>query len=1361
MKARSITLVLCLLAISSMVATAQQRNGNTINHSQTMHQYIVAEAYKLLQRVDPAAAKKLEQHIDDEGRTRGTGSSPWDAQTIIAGAWREDAEDVVYGYGSANRNQWPDIDLSRQGWFEEEIYSQLEATLKDDPKFQEGLTTSSHFWDASSSDRRLKKTGIILEGHGTLDLMDTQSQSITIKPDWTAWDKAQRIMRPDWDIAIRDKWWEQGGRYFYNNNANSILLPEQSSARDEVEVRYQSLVHLFNTGECYLSVPGMSTVQRFTLTQDQRDRYIWEMLGRLCHLLADMSVPAHTHRDIHMGNIHESHRRGPYTYLDITITDRDSYETWIESAYHAYWTANNIQGGLLDLSGQNDTLFFLFDSMRERAASFASDDVDGNGLQAGSPRLASGIPDRYCLTNGYSEDKHVLMRQIRDHTLPYAIRATATLLAWFAHQISMPQSFAVRNEGAAGYDDFFNRNAFDVEFPHWGTSSGTRFQRETGAPLSLRSHYFMHPTTQAKFSDWSSDFNHLTSSHQMDTRVQEAQGDVICNYIYSEKFIVPTLQVMGDLGQVVITDYPSFRDPWLVDPSKTNQWEVHQPAVFDRYQPFETPTSNGGIFLSNYNKTKPLLPHYSIRASKIWDRNTLAHKWPSAEVGDYVFQRWEPIYTELFEDATNQQEPPDPAFLNPEQYDTKAVNFLQNNAIVNAHVKAHRTSVGQIAPSSSSSQRKVALALDGSYHAVYESNGRIWYVSSTDKGASWSPEIPVTEEGVQAARPTIAAVGRGAYIACMVDNRVELRMFEDDRWKTIYSAPVSMVQDATPALAMLNDEPRSVDHSVISGLIWEDTNVLKFAIIANRTPLVDNQVMVYGAQKTNSVDQPRFPSIAASVLPITSTNPTQAFHVAWIENGSVFHSQINLDRTKQTPTICGWTPGATLTKELVHARTGSAGLSYPAKHAPSVAVDDIGHVYVAFDVVSWLSPWPTTSPNAGSATGSPGNVFAMRERPVTLAHAGGWNTTATIVTSTNPGQALASPTVGTRPAKAPTPKSSKTASLRITYNDRVGALHTVKLDNQLSIEYHSDGVDPSMTVWSPAADGLLDVFSVPASQPYDWHMLSSQNHLTKTDTRVPARMREILLSKDDGFSVFGISDLRVTGAGGDMQIVDWEPEHDSLQLGVNATVAGKMRSARIPAHQGSSLRFRIERYATGLSDAAVSFIVRVRDAITGELLRLLDFPVDEQDGKARLEAKSIDLSAFSDRDVVLEADVIETNEQHRVDIADRYALVDPAEYEAGLEQDIIVDGAAPITLQNSPNPFNPSTSIRFTIPADAPVRLAVYDLLGRELSVLVNGRLSAGSHQVHFDGATLPSGVYVYQLTAGGRSVTRTMHLVK
>ncbi len=81
--------------------------------------------------------------------------------------------------------------------------------------------------------------------------------------------------------------------------------------------------------------------------------------------------------------------------------------------------------------------------------------------------------------------------------------------------------------------------------------------------------------------------------------------------------------------------------------------------------------------------------------------------------------------------------------------------------------------------------------------------------------------------------------------------------------------------------------------------------------------------------------------------------------------------------------------------------------------------------------------------------------------------------------------------------------------------------------------------------------------------------------------------------------------------------------------------------------------------------------------------------------------------------------------------------------------------------QNYPNPFNPKTIISFQLAVNSFATLKVYDLLGREVAVLVNENLNAGTYEVDFDGSNLGSGVYYYKLSAGDFTETRKMVLIK
>ena len=81
--------------------------------------------------------------------------------------------------------------------------------------------------------------------------------------------------------------------------------------------------------------------------------------------------------------------------------------------------------------------------------------------------------------------------------------------------------------------------------------------------------------------------------------------------------------------------------------------------------------------------------------------------------------------------------------------------------------------------------------------------------------------------------------------------------------------------------------------------------------------------------------------------------------------------------------------------------------------------------------------------------------------------------------------------------------------------------------------------------------------------------------------------------------------------------------------------------------------------------------------------------------------------------------------------------------------------------QNYPNPFNPSTTIEFAIPKQSMVKLAIYNLLGERVSILINKDLLAGHYKTLFDASLLPSGVYFYRIDAGSFTQTRKLMLLK
>ncbi|MCX6641594.1 MAG: T9SS type A sorting domain-containing protein [bacterium] len=104
------------------------------------------------------------------------------------------------------------------------------------------------------------------------------------------------------------------------------------------------------------------------------------------------------------------------------------------------------------------------------------------------------------------------------------------------------------------------------------------------------------------------------------------------------------------------------------------------------------------------------------------------------------------------------------------------------------------------------------------------------------------------------------------------------------------------------------------------------------------------------------------------------------------------------------------------------------------------------------------------------------------------------------------------------------------------------------------------------------------------------------------------------------------------------------------------------------------------------------------------------------------------------------------------DLFDEYAAVDV---------DVRAQHAAPLQTDIVPNPFNPTTTIRFDLPEAALVQLEVFDINGRSVGVQHVEPLQSGAHEITFDGSMLPSGIYVYRLSAGASTASGKMVLLK
>jgi len=101
-------------------------------------------------------------------------------------------------------------------------------------------------------------------------------------------------------------------------------------------------------------------------------------------------------------------------------------------------------------------------------------------------------------------------------------------------------------------------------------------------------------------------------------------------------------------------------------------------------------------------------------------------------------------------------------------------------------------------------------------------------------------------------------------------------------------------------------------------------------------------------------------------------------------------------------------------------------------------------------------------------------------------------------------------------------------------------------------------------------------------------------------------------------------------------------------------------------------------------------------------------------------------------------------------------------YQYSNEVEIDVNGPLSFALeQNYPNPFNPTTNIKYSVPEAGYVKLSIYNLVGEEVAVLVNGYSESGFFEVSFNATNLPSGTYIYNLQSNGSVQTKKMILLK
>jgi hypothetical protein len=240
-------------------------------------------------------------------------------------------------------------------------------------------------------------------------------------------DGSKFCTQPD-NVCVNNAY-EKATKYIYGGY--DIVVPYEGTAIVEVYTAPSNLFEFYRTGTifykgCYNALGEFVSRNYWTQSSMEfRNKIVWEIIGRVCHLLADVSVPAHSHNDQH-----DEYVGG----------GADGYETYMEDQGHFdQWTYNSAitQGGLIDVLNKSNPLKYLFYSTAQVANHFPSDDDPGNNINdLGDPfssytemaALMSTLGDPPSVVNSY---------QIASTSYVFCLRAIAGLLYWFVDQMGI------------------------------------------------------------------------------------------------------------------------------------------------------------------------------------------------------------------------------------------------------------------------------------------------------------------------------------------------------------------------------------------------------------------------------------------------------------------------------------------------------------------------------------------------------------------------------------------------------------------------------------------------------------------------------------------------------------------------------------------------------------------------------------------------------------------------------------------------------------------------------------------------------------------------------------------------------------
>jgi hypothetical protein len=803
-----------------------------------------------------------------------------------------------------------------------------------------------------------------------------------------------------------------------------------------------------------------------------------------------------------------------------------------------------------------------------------------------------------------------------------------------------------------------------------------------------------------KYQDWRDELSNERSwLNHNEFAPTEVFSHLASEFWNTRAATIRTNLIDGSVGGSV-----EFADPWLRDSS--DQFGTLNRGLDPRFvqqgSPF-TPNANVSGAGSEY---KGVLLNQSVTGSTPYYRvNAPTTPLPGFT---WYFLGW--------------QADPDSAVLGSPGSAQSSVVFLEDGAVVSAKYKAHLRS-SSTSVTATSGQRKVVRDLNGTYHMTYASGNEIWYTKSTD-GTNWIQETMVSEGDpsyynrapsvtVQDNPHLVIVVWEG-YLPDNTDRGVLARSINP---VSGVLGPLESISSATGNFSTMPVVGAGIASTGSRYVLcaWFDGSDNKLKGSVRNTSGAWNGPTVIRSGAISEI----------SVTPISPSSSYQNWGLAWTESGTLYYMGILVNSSI--------TPGSVETvatgSEVVENRSPSVAHGVLPFSAPAIAWEEWHHELAR-------------------------RVIKYRERH----KANGWSSTITTW------------------QKVPGPSNYQTPSLSPNHQSQFNDVVLAWRSGTSQLVY----TKRVMGVWNPVsslATGLDPSISVGWTDPLQERLV----HRGTSGPPYAIQRSAIVIPPPPNFARLSPTEGDMQGRGGklifnagDVQLVVLQATLNGEALSFN-TLPDTVRVRKIGEFLGflqtggfvGNGNLFLEMQYAGSGDIPPDLVTGIvlRDASTGELLSTLRSFSNTGDTVVTLTIPiswrerlvCLGLEPGGRIPVVREFELDRwflVNEDSTTLFKPEIAGVNLKAETPGVPRDYALHPAYP-------NPFNPTTLIRYDLPVGSNVSITVYDILGKEVATLVESFETAGYHEAVFNASNIASGMYLYRMTAGSFTDTKKLIVLK